>query len=152
MQVEEARWAPLRQLVKKKSSCTIKKRNDFLHRRKEKWASNQDEIARLKKRKANEEEATLEAMRKRKYSLKNEIARGVITGYLKDGHAMCDILVRLKLLNKQRLMKHCVLPIRAWSQNGHVMCANPVHLKHLRKQRLVRKTVLCPPPRAETAN
>jgi hypothetical protein len=39
-------------------------------------------------------------------------------GYLNDGCANCANLVHLTLLRKQRLMKHCVLPSRAWLQNG----------------------------------
>ena len=58
-----------------------------------------------------------------------------IVGYLKDGRAKCASLFHLLLLRKQRLMKHCVLPRRAWSQNGHVIRANLVHLKHLRMLR-----------------
>jgi hypothetical protein len=43
---------------------------------------------------------------------------------------------------KQRLIEHCVLPRRAWSQNGRVMYASPVHLIHWRKQRLMKHCVL----------
>jgi len=43
-------------------------------------------------------------------------------------------------LRKQRLMKRCVLPRRAWSKNGRVMYASPVHLILLRKQRLMKNS------------
>jgi hypothetical protein len=67
------------------------------------------------------------------------------------GHAKCATLVHLIPLRKQRLMKHCVLPRRAWSQNGHVMGGKPVHLEHLRMQRLMKNSALSPPC-AEAAN
>jgi hypothetical protein len=54
------------------------------------------------------------------------------------------MLVHLKLLRKQRLMKHYALTRRALSQHGHVMCANPVNLKHFRKQRHMKDSAASP--------
>jgi hypothetical protein len=68
-----------------------------------------------------------------------------IRGRLKGGHVMYANPVHLKRLRKQRLMKRCVLPRRAWSQNGRVMYVNLVDLIHSRKQRLMKNSAVSLP-------